>query len=147
MTRRLAPWLLLLVATAAILPAQAELRLSGLGGGELSEAELSRGSHIVVFWTTWSPRGRDIAERVNALVDGFGNRVVTVNFQEDAAAVRSFLAGKSLRAPVYLDTSGALSKKYRVNSAPWLLLLQDGRVVYSENLPADAEAVIRRTLG
>lgn len=147
MTKRLALWLLLLVATAAVLPAQGELRLSGLSGGELTDAELERGSHIVVFWTTWSPRGRDIVERVNGLVDGFGNRVVTVNFQEDAADVRSFLAGKNLRASVYLDTSGALSKKYHVNSAPWLVLLEDGRVVYSENLPADADAVIRRTLG
>ncbi|MGH9465150.1 MAG: TlpA family protein disulfide reductase [Thermoanaerobaculia bacterium] len=148
MTRHFVPSLLLLLATAAALPAQqAELRLPGLSGGALTDAELARGSHIVVFWTTWSPRGRDIVARVNELVDGFGERVVTVNFQEDAADVRSFLAGKNLRAPVYLDSTGALSKKYRVNSAPWLVLLQDGRLAYSESLPAEAAAVIRRALG
>lgn len=148
MTPRLALSLLLLLLGAAALRAQqAELRLAGLSGGELSEGELANGSHVVVFWTTWSPRGRGIVERVNQLVASFGDRVVAVNFQEDAADVRSFLAGKGLRAPVYLDSNGALAKKYRVNSAPWMVLLQEGRVAYSENLPADADAVVRRILG
>ncbi len=137
----------LLLATAATLAAQdGEVRLEGLQGGQLTEEALGRGRHIVVFWTTWSPRGRDIVERANALVGEFGSDVVTVNFQEDAADVRSFLAGKRLRAPVYLDTDGALSKKYRVNSAPWLLVLDGGRVAYSDNLPADAATAIRQAL-
>ncbi len=147
MRRNAALSFLLAAAMVSAVAAQGELRLSGLGGGELTEAELGRGTHVVVFWTSWSPRGRDIVERVNELVEGFGNRVVTVNFQEDAGAVRAFLAGKRLRAPVYLDTQGALSKKYRVNSAPWLLVLQDGRATLSENLPADAAAAVRRALG
>jgi hypothetical protein len=145
--RGLAFALALLLGTAAELRGQpAELRLAGLDGGALSEGELARGTHVVVFWTTWSPRGRDIVERVNALVDDFGSRVVTVDFQEDAADVRAFLAGKGLRAPVFLDTTGELSKKYRVNAAPWLVVLEDGSVALSESLPPDAGAAVRRAL-
>ncbi len=147
-TSRLVLATLLLLCTSVLpLAGQAEIRLPGLSGGELTEGELGRGSHVIVFWTTWSPRGRDIVTRANALVEAWGPRVKTVNFQEDAADVRSFLAGQSLRAPVFLDTSGALAKKYHVNSAPWLLVLKDGRTAFSERLPADADAVIRQILG
>lgn len=140
------PVLMLLLAAAVSPAAAQEIRLAGLAGGELTDGELQRGSHVLVFWTTWSPRGRDIVERVNGLAAAFGERVATVNFQEDAADVRAFLAGQSLRAPVFLDTAGALSKKYRVNGAPWLVVLKDGAVAFSERLPADADPVVRQAL-
>jgi AhpC/TSA family len=151
MTRR-ACWLLVALTVLALpVAAQApELRLPGLTGGELSEGELSQGTHIIVFWTSWAPRGRDIVERVNALVDRWGDRgrVITINFQEEPAAVREFLAGKPpLKAKVYLDRDGDLSKKHRVNSAPWLLILKDGRASFSEKLPSDPDPVVAQVLG
>lgn len=138
-----------LIAGAAVAQGQ-ELRLPGLDRGELTEGELSQGTQIVVFWTSWAPRGRDIVDRVNALVDRWGDRarVVTINFQEDGGAVRSFLAGKPpLKAPVFLDRDGELSKRNHVNSAPWLLILKDGRVSFSEKLPQDPDAVVAQVLG
>lgn len=155
MMRRLC-WLfaaLMVLAMPLAGPATAqgpELRLPGLNGGELSEGELAQGTHIIVFWTSWAPRGRDIVERVNALVDRWGDRgrVVTINFQEEPAAVRDFLAGKpALKAKVFLDRDGDLSKKHRVNSAPWLLILKDGRASFSEKLPSDPDAVVAQVLG
>jgi hypothetical protein len=127
-----------------------ELRLPGLAGGELAEGELAQGTHIIVFWTSWAPRGRDIVDRVNALVDRWGDRgrVSMINFQEEPAAVREFLNGKpSLKAKVYLDRDGDLSKKHRVNSAPWLLILKDGRATFSEKLPNDPDPVVAQVLG
>jgi hypothetical protein len=128
----------------------AELSLPGLGGGRLAEAELAQGTHIIVFWVSWAPRGRDVVDRVNELVERWGAqaRVITVNFQEDERAVREFLSGKSdLEAEVFLDHDGELSKKYRVNSAPWLLILKDGRTSFSERLPAAPHSVIEQILG
>lgn len=149
---RRAIWSLAMLAVLAV-PAIArgqELRLPALGGGELSESELSQGTHIIVFWTSWAPRGRDVVERVNALVDRWGDRgrVSTINFQEDEGAVRAFLRDKpTLKAKVYMDRDGDLSKKHRVNSAPWLLILKDGRTSFSEKLPADPDAVVAQVLG
>jgi len=140
---------LLLLAVPAVGRAQ-ELELPGLDGGRLSESELSRGTHIIVFWTSWAPRGRDVVDRVNSLVERWGSRarVSTINFQEDEGAVRAFLADKvALEAKVFLDRDGNLSKKYRVNSAPWLLVLKDGRASFSEKLPADPDAVVAQVLG
>ncbi len=128
----------------------AELRLPGLDRGVLTEGQLAQGTHLVVFWTSWAPRGRDIVDRVNGLVDRWGGRanVLTINFQEDEAAVRSFLSGKAaLKAPVFLDRDGELSKRYHVNSAPWLLILKDGRTAFSEKLPSDPDAVVAEVMG
>jgi thiol-disulfide isomerase/thioredoxin len=139
----------LLSLAAATVGAQ-ELKLPGLDGGQLSESDLAQGTHVIVFWTSWAPRGRDVVDRVNGLVKKWGGkaRVETVNFQEDEAVVRTFLEGKAkLDAKVYLDRNGELSKKHRVNSAPWLLILKDGRTSFSEKLPTDADPVIAQILG
>jgi len=127
-----------------------DLQLPGLEGGRLSEGDLAKGTHVIVFWTSWAPRGRDVVDRVNSLTERWSGRarVFTVNFQEDESAVREFLAGKAkLNAQVFLDRDGELSKKYRVNSAPWLLILQDGRTSFSEKLPTNPDPVIAQVLG
>jgi len=133
--------LICLLAAAGPLRAQnGDLSLQGLGGGELRESRFQQGAHVVVFWTSWSPRGRDIVSRVNEIAERWGEQaqVITVNFQEDEADVRAFLRDQDrLRVPVFLDTDGALSKKYHVNSAPWLLVIKDGRTAFSEKLPQD----------
>ncbi len=138
----------LLLALPASGQAQ-ELELPGLGGGRLSESELSQGTHIIVFWTSWAPRGRDVVERANELEERWGSRarVSTINFQEDEGAVSAFLRDKvALRVDVFLDRDGDLSKKYRVNSAPWLLILKDGRTSFSEKLPANPDPVVAQIL-
>ena len=141
-----------LLALLAGLPAPAwaqEVNLSCLGGGgRLAEADLARGATIVVVWASWSPRSRDIAERVAPLASQWGGRArfVTVNFQEDRAAVERFLAGKSLGAPVCLDPDGAFSKKYNIATLPGLLVLKDGQVAYRGKLPDDPGQVISAAL-
>ncbi len=150
--RRLVASFAAIVALAAgvALTQGAELRLPGLDQGELTEGQLAQGTHIVVFWTSWAPRGRDVVDRVNRLVDRWGDRarVVTVNFQEDERAVRSFLSDKpDLKARVFLDEDGELSKRHHVNSAPWLLILKDGRTSFSEKLPRDPDTVVAQVLG
>jgi thiol-disulfide isomerase/thioredoxin len=122
--------------------------LSCLGGESLSDADLAQGTTIVVVWASWSPRSRDIVERVNPLAGRWGGRarVVTVNFQEDRRAVQSFLAGKNLTAPVCLDPDGAFSKKHNVATLPGLLVVRDGQVAYRGKLPDDADRVIAELL-
>jgi len=140
-----------LTAMLAALPGVAraqDVNLSCLGGSRLAEAELARGATIVVVWASWSPRSRDIVERVSPLADRWGGRarVLTVNFQEDRAAVERFLAGKNLGAPVCLDPEGAFSRKYNVATLPGLLVVKDGQVAYRGKLPPDADAVISAAL-
>lgn len=139
----------LLGLVASVLPVGAQdLQLTGLRGEQLREADLAQGSTIVVVWASWSPRGRDIVERVNAIAQRWGGqaRVITVNFQEDRGAVEQFLAGKSLSAPVFLDTDGAFAKKNAVTNLPGLLIVRDGAVAFRGKLPEDVDTTIGNSL-
>jgi thiol-disulfide isomerase/thioredoxin len=133
-----------------VVPAFAQgIHLRGLQGEQLAESDLSQGTSILVLWASWSPHSRDIVLRVNPLAQRWGGRarVATVNFQEDAAAIQRFLAGKSLAAPVFLDADGAFSKKYAMANLPGLLIVKDGQVVYRGKLPDDPDRVIAEFLG
>lgn len=121
-----------------------EISLGCLGGARLNESDLARGTTIIVVWASWSPRSRDIVQRVQPLASRWGDRarVLTVNFQEDGAAAERFLAGQSLGAPVCMDPDGAFSRKYNVATLPGLLIVKDGQVAYRGKLPDDADRVI-----
>ena len=142
--------LALLLGVASVAPASAQgVRLPGLQGGQLTEGDLAQGATIVVVWASWSPRGKDIVDRVNAIQSRWGGRarVVTVNFQEDRPTVEGFLAGKGLAVPVYLDADGAFSKKHAVTTLPGLLVVRDGNVAYRGRLPDDPAGILSETLG
>lgn len=133
----------LAVGVATLADAQ-EVRLRGLGGEELRDADLGQGTTIIVVWASWSPRGRDVVDRVNALSGRWGRqaRVITVNFQEDRPTVEGFLAGKGLGSPVFLDTDGAFAKRYAVTNLPGLLVIQNGDVAFRGKLPDDPDGVL-----
>jgi thiol-disulfide isomerase/thioredoxin len=131
-----------LLAAAAVL-AQ-EVHLTSLSGERLSDADLAQGATIVVVWASWSPRSRDVVERVKPLAGRWGARarVITVNFEEDRPAVEAFLAGKTLTVPVFLDVDGVFSKKYAIATLPGLLVLKDGKSAYHGKLPEDPDRII-----
>ncbi len=101
---------------------------------------------VLVTWASWSPRCRDIVPTVNAIVARWDRRarVVTVNFQEEPAAVQAFLRSQDqkLRAPVFLDRSGDFSKKHAITYLPGLLIVRDGVTAFNGRLPRDWDAII-----
>jgi thiol-disulfide isomerase/thioredoxin len=121
-----------------------EMQLTGLRGERLSDADLAQGAIVVVFWASWSPRSRDVVERVNRLAARWGQRarVVTVNFEESRQAIEAFLAGKALGVPVFLDPDGVFSKKYAIATLPGLLVLKEGKSIYHGKLPDDPNRLI-----
>lgn len=141
--------LILVVAALGAVPAQAQdFRLPGVQGGQLTQADLNQGATVVVVWASWSPKCRNIVDRVNAIAERWGGRarVVTVNFQEDRATVQKFLASKNLSVPVYLDLDGAFSKKSSVTTLPGLLVVRDGNTAYRGRLPDDPNQVLSEIL-
>ncbi|HEX3557240.1 MAG TPA: TlpA disulfide reductase family protein [Thermoanaerobaculia bacterium] len=132
------------VAGLARLAGAEDVSLSCLGGERLTDGELARGTTIVVVWASWSPRSRDVVQRVNPIALRWKGsaRVMTVNFQEERRAVEGFLTGKGLDAPVCLDPDGLFSHKYNVATLPGLLVVKNGQVAYHGKLPDDAERVI-----
>ncbi len=147
-TLRVLTLVLLSFAGLGRLAAAEDVSLSCLAGERLTDGDLSRGTTIVVVWASWSPRSRDIVQRVNPLASRWKGsaRVMTVNFQEERQAVEGFLAGKGLGAPVCLDPDGLFSRKYNVATLPGLLVVRNGQVVYHGKLPDDEERVIAELL-
>ena len=121
-----------------------EIHLTSLAGERLSDADLAQGVVLVVVWASWSPRSRDVVERVKPLAARWGPRakILTVDFEEDRAAIDGFLAGKAMGVPVFMDTDGVFSKKYAVATLPGLLVLKDGNAVYRGKLPDDPDRLI-----
>ncbi|MEE8524669.1 MAG: TlpA disulfide reductase family protein [Thermoanaerobaculia bacterium] len=139
-------------AAADRLPAN-RVTLVGLESGQLSEADLEHGVTILVVWASWSPRCRDIVARINALAASWSSRarVASVVFQEDPATVRHFLDdqsldGKDLGSLVFIDTSGAFSKKHAVTTLPSLLVFDSGKTAFRGKLPAAPDPIIERAL-
>jgi len=143
-------WLLAFVLFACLgrLSGAQEISLSCLGGERLSEGDMSRGVNIVVVWASWSPRSRDIVQRVSPIVSRWKGsaRVSTVNFQEERQTVESFLAGKSFGAPVCLDPDGLFAHKYNVANLPGLLVVKNGQVLFHAKLPDDPDRAIAELL-
>jgi thiol-disulfide isomerase/thioredoxin len=143
----------LLAALVALAVGQAtalaqDIHLTGLAGERLSDADLAHGATIIVVWASWSPRSRDVVERVQPLASRWGARarVVTVDFEEERPVIEAFLAGKALGVPVFLDTEGAFSKKYAIATLPGLLVIKDGKSVYHGKLPDDPDRLITDAL-
>ncbi len=136
---------LALLVVVGAQPAASQLAdLPGLSGAGLRASDLTKGDTILVVWTSWSPRCRDVVERINALDQRWRGkaRVYAVNFNEERADAERFLAGKSLAVPVVLDADGAFSKKNAITVLPGLIVVQDGRVTYAGKLPDAADGLL-----
>jgi thiol-disulfide isomerase/thioredoxin len=145
--------LVLAVAALSVVPplvAQGkQFQLQGLKGGSVGASDLGKGVYIAIVFASWSPRGRDVVQRANQINEKWGDqaKVIMVDFQEDKGEVEAFLSGQSPTVPVYLDRDGSFSKRYSVTHLPGLLILQDGKAVFSGRLTRDSNAVISQTLG
>ena len=127
---------------ASALFAAGELR--EMRGGNLQAAGISDQDVIVIVWASWSPRCRDIVDRVNAVQQRWAGkaRVVAMSFNEDRADVETFLGGKDLRAAVVLDQGGEFAKSHGITSLPGVVLLRGGKVVHAGKLPDDVDALL-----
>ncbi|MFN7959712.1 MAG: TlpA disulfide reductase family protein [Thermoanaerobaculia bacterium] len=142
---------LLLGFLAQSLPAWAAGEPPGLvtlEGAEIPAAELAQGRVVLVVWASWSPRCRDIADRLNALNQQWGReaKIYAVSFQEDRAAVDAFLAGRRLPVQAALDREGNFSKRHAITALPSLIVFEDGRSLYSGKLPDDANGLLANLL-
>ena len=148
--QRIVAALSVMALLASVGPAAAQWSLPRLGGGEpLDQAAVSTGPVIVVVWTTWSPRGRNIVERLGRIQSDWGDRarVVSVVFQESPEAIERFLEGKELTVPVYLDSGNAeFSKRHNVTQVPRLLVFKDGVIAVNVNLTNDPNPLISGAL-
>lgn len=137
----------LLLSVVPAVPAAAG-SLEGLRSGSLSDSDLAQGTTIVVVWASWSPKCRDIAQRLNALERKWGGRgrVLSVNYQEKRADVEKFVQDSGLSVPVFLDPDADFSRKNSITTLPGLLVVRDGKPAYRGRFPDDPDKLLGEVL-
>lgn len=150
--RRSLPWLALLVAICLALPvAAAENRLSlpGVEGGSLTGQDLASRDTILVVWTSWSPKCRNLPQQLAQLRKEWGGkvRILSVNFQEPADTVREYLKRNSLGVPTFLDSDGSFGKREAVTTLPGLLVYRGGERVFRGSLDPDSGRALTSVFG
>jgi cytochrome c biogenesis protein CcmG/thiol:disulfide interchange protein DsbE len=123
-------------------------RLPSLAGGEVDLAS-QRGKVVVLnFWATWCPpcvAEMPSLERLHRALTSEGLSVVTVSTDEDEAALRRFVAERSLTLPVLKDPGGRLAAgQYRTTGYPETFVLdRNGRVLQHVVGPAEWDSAER----
>jgi thioredoxin-like negative regulator of GroEL len=128
--KRLLAGLTLATLLAPAVVGQGSPNLPGLRGDSLGEAELRRGDTVIVIWASWSPRCRDVGQRLTALEGALsGTRVVSISYQEERDAAATFVRDNGVPGSVYLDRDGAFARRHGVSTLPSYVVFRDGAAV------------------
>ena len=106
--------------------------LKGVKGSTVSLASYKGKVVLLDFWATWCGPCRIEMPRVEKLYKEFGPKglvVFGIDFAEDPARVRAFLAQNPYAIPILLDVSGDVGRLYRATGIPALVVIgRDGKV-------------------
>jgi cytochrome c biogenesis protein CcmG, thiol:disulfide interchange protein DsbE len=150
----------LLILTASFLVAGCDIQREGLGPGENApqfslqsldgqSVSLSsfRGSYVLLnFWAAWCApcvEEMPLLEKLASTLNELPFRVVTIAEDEAVPQLAEFRKRFNLTIPILLDTSGAISKKYKVTGYPETFLIDpSGRIVMIQD-PSDGRPTVR----
>jgi thiol-disulfide isomerase/thioredoxin len=106
--------------------------LKGVKGSTISLASYKGKVVLLDFWATWCGPCRIEMPRVEKLYKEFkpkGLVVFGIDFAEDPARVKAFLAQNPYTMPILLDVSGDVGRAYQATGIPTLVVIgRDGKV-------------------
>lgn len=96
---------------------------------------------LVNFWASWCPHCIQEIPSMSRLAQSYPPgqlRVLSINFKESAAHVRSFIKQFHVHFPVLIDRQGDVAEQWGVFAFPSSFLVDDkGRIRYSVNASID----------
>jgi peroxiredoxin len=99
--------------------------LNQLGGGnpvQLSKLTGQQGKVVFInFWASWCQPCRDEMKDINDFYLAHKNenvQVLTINYREDEATIKSFFKDNNLIMPVVMDTKGEVAGGYKATAFP-----------------------------
>ena len=106
--------------------------LKGVKGSTVSLASYKGKVVLLDFWATWCRPCRIEMPRVEALYKEFKARglvVFGIDYAEDPATVKAFLAKNPYTIPILLDVKGDAGRLYQAEGIPTLVVIgKDGRI-------------------
>ncbi|NWJ99018.1 MAG: TlpA family protein disulfide reductase [Chloroflexi bacterium] len=102
-----------------------DFALNQIGGGnpvQLSKFTAQQGKVVFInFWASWCQPCRDEMKDINDFYLAHKNenvQVLTINYREDEATIKSFFKDNNLIMPVVLDTEGKVAGGYKATAFP-----------------------------
>jgi len=109
---------------------------TSLNGKEIDlDTALGKKPVLLIFWASWCPNCSREVPKVNALMKKYGTRMlfvgINVGFNDSRERALAFMKKYEMAYPVLFDEKGTLSRKYRVQGVPTVLIAdRKGRVVF-----------------
>ena len=119
-----------------------DFALKALDGHNYRLSEYRGEVAAVVFWASWCGRCRRELERLQRLRGIYGDaglQVLGVAVDEKADSARSVAAAVGADFPQLLDSSGSVSKAYRLESLPMIVLVGRAGTLYARYGELDAQ--------
>ena len=118
--------------------------------GEPVSLDSLRGKAVVInFWATWCPPCRSEMPDLEQVYTGHKDNdvvVLAVNVQEAPEIINRFVHQYGLSFPVLLDTSGAISQTYGVQSLPTTIFVDKAGQISTYQMGALNKSAIEKRL-
>ncbi len=90
---------------------------------------------MLIFWASWCPNCKQEVPAINKFYEKYGPQGmafigINVGFNDSIGRARAFMEITKMAYPVLFDTKGTLSKQYKVQGVPTIIVAdKQGRVV------------------
>ena len=113
-----------------------EVIVTDMAGQPVSLSDLRGRPLLINFWATWCPPCREempALERIERKRAERGAAVIVINFEEDEATIRRYLAENGLSLRVFQDNRGEVAQILDITHLPTTLFVDDEGVIRSRN--------------
>ncbi len=128
-----------------------DFTLPALEGKKTSLSDFKGKIVLLDFWATWCVPCREstpLIEKVNSAFSSKGLVTLAVDYGEEPAVAKGYLAHNPSSLPNLVDPNNTVADLYKVSSVPtFILISKDGKVTYrSSGFGDDTEAGLRAAL-
>ncbi len=119
-------------------------KLDGLDGKPISSASLKNKTYVVNFFNSWCLPCRQEAPALKAFYDEHKSdadfAMVGIIIDDDAATMRDYVRGESIKWPVGVDPNGGASLSFGTTGQPETYVIAPDGVAVCGNLGASTQA-------
>lgn len=113
--------------------------LSNQSGQKVKLSEFLDKPAVITFWATWDRAAENQFRVLDEYITKFGEKdavIITVNSQEEPAAVANFLARGGYRVRTVFDEDGAVGELYGARNLPTTFFVdKEGVIIRKEARP------------